>query len=513
MQPTSFSSWYAPITAVALPLAAAWILFIGLSAASYRLANSRFAVTANDERWVDVSDEASNLRSRTRRVRTGRILELTGVALILWSAVLVFTAIALPWPILLGLLTTFAARKFGPYLAFAFVVGTWGAFAVSPEPSRQALLMLAIATWIYILGRRWTRRKYPAYRRGVDQPTLDDWLPAPGIEWRRPWGRAIAGSTVVALLTVGLLYTYAAAKWAAIAGAGELQSVISTARALPLGNLFWWRVLVVVIATARFGTAELLLISGMAAIYLLNGLVLRLWAPDPWDVISRRDPRAFVYLRNFGDDRTRIRAGTYTRVPFLQVIFDVLVPVRRRPFEQVMASLLARHGPVIGAADPRVSGRRVGVLKVALPHQSWSTDVTQWCESAIAVVVSATPATIQDGLREELKLLSSKISHQRIILILGPGKQDDLRRRFADFKAAWPAGSPLLDGLDDERAVSGTLVMVRVPGKGWDCWGSRAGGSDRRRSERQADRVERFPDRDGRGRPTAGSFAGHDLRR
>lgn len=59
MQPTSFS-WYAPITAVALPLAAAWILFIGLSAASYRLANSRFAVTANDERWVDVSDEASN---------------------------------------------------------------------------------------------------------------------------------------------------------------------------------------------------------------------------------------------------------------------------------------------------------------------------------------------------------------------------------------------------------------------------------------------------------------------
>jgi hypothetical protein len=314
-------------------------------------------------------------------------------------------------------------------------------------------------------------------------------------------------------LTVGLLYTYAAAKWAAIAGAGELQSVISTARALPLGKLFWWRVLVVVIATARFGTAELLLISGMAAIYLLNGLVLRLWAPDPWDVISRQDPRAFVYLRNFGDDRTRIRAGTYTRVPFLQVIFDVLVPVRRRPFEQVMASLLARHGPVIGAADPRVSGRRVGVLKVALPHQSWSTDVTQWCESAIAVVISATPATIQDGLREELKLLSSKISHQRIILILGPGKQDDLRRRFADFKAAWPAGSPLLDGLDDERAVSGTLVMVRVPGKGWDCWGSRAGGSDRRRGERQTDRVERFPDRDGRGRPTAGSFAGHDLRR
>ena len=141
MEPTTIS-WYAPITAVLFPLAAAWILFIGWGAVSYRLQNSRFAVTVNDERWVDVSDDASNLRSRTRRVRTGRIVKLTGAALILWSAVFVLNAIALPWAIMLGILTVVAARNFGPYLAFALVVGTGAALVVSPETSRQALWML-----------------------------------------------------------------------------------------------------------------------------------------------------------------------------------------------------------------------------------------------------------------------------------------------------------------------------------------------------------------------------------
>lgn len=466
--------WYAPITAVIFPLAAAWVLFIGLSLVAGRIGEARFSTTTGDDRWVDVSDEAARFHDRSRRVRTGRIVRLTGFGLILWSISLLALTVPTYVLVFVGLLTYLVAKRSGPYLLFWLVIGFGTSLAMSREaPRREALFLLAASVWVYVIGRRWTRQLYPSYRRGTDRPTLDDWLVRPDILWsRRRIGASLASTAVVAAFLLAV-YTFVAAKWTLLTGPRTTSGLHRAARSLPLGHLAVWERLVVALTKSPFALPEVLLIGCVGVLYLINAQVMRLWVPALWEVLPREAPEAFVYLRNFDDDKVKLQAGAYTSLPLLQMIFDVLVPVRKRPFEQVIANLLRRFGPVIGAADPRSRLPTSGTLKASLAHSEWRAEVSRWCESARAVIVSAAPTSIHDGLREELRIISENMGHERIILVLGPGKREEVLSRFAGFKAAMPGGSKLDDDLRHQRVADGTLVMVRVPGRGWDCWGSK----------------------------------------
>jgi hypothetical protein len=76
--PLPVGVWYAPFTVIIFPLVSAWVVAIGAGILLDRVGRARFDVTVGDDRWIDVSDDAERFRSRTRRVRTGRILALTG---------------------------------------------------------------------------------------------------------------------------------------------------------------------------------------------------------------------------------------------------------------------------------------------------------------------------------------------------------------------------------------------------------------------------------------------------
>jgi hypothetical protein len=462
------SIWIAPISAVLLPLLVVWIVFIGSAEMIHTVRQRRQSVVADDDRWEDVGTDAERLHARTRRVRTGRVVRLAGIALLAWYGYLTARSIPATAAVAVAVGVLVLIRLARPLLSFltAVVLALLLAVHIHSE-TWSAMFLLAVAAWVFVVGNRAVHRRYPSYRRGVDQPTLDDWLPVSDLRWSR---RRIAALGVSALVTLGSLLVlafYAAAKWLAIASITDAQA----ARRLWLGDVPGWSDAVRVLAEAPFGTAEVFLIVSGGLVFLGNEVALGLWAPDAWEIVSPEAANTIVYLRNFDDDKTTLRAGSYTRIPFLQVLFDVLVPIRRRRFEQVLASLLRRIGPVIGAADPRTARRERGALKVALAHDAWRDEVRRWCELAQAVVVSATPSQIHDGLRDELKLLSEELSHERIVLVLGPGTPEEVADRFARFRQAFPPGSKLVDDLD-ERAVNGTLVMVRVPGHGWDCWGA-----------------------------------------
>jgi hypothetical protein len=445
----STAVWYAPLSGLVFPLFAAWSVFIGSSAVAEVVGRRSLPVVTGDDRWVDVGSDADQFRSRTRRVRTGRVTRLAGGGLILWSAGLSIQAMPLRYVLLAVGGTALVLRIGRSSVAFLAVAALGILLAIRPDdPARQALFLLAAAAWIFVLGHRAVRRRYPEYRRGVDRPTLDDWLARSDIRWSSRRIAALGVSAVVVAGFVTILFLYAVLKWQSIVLAREDR---------------WTRL--------PFGVPEAVLILCGGGLFLLNELALRLWAPDVWEVVPRDTPRAIVYLRNFDDDKATLRAGSYSRIRLVQVFFDVLVPVRRRGFEQVLAGLLRRFGPVIGAADPRTTLSRRGALKASLPHDAWRDEVKRWCENAVAVVVSATPTRIHPGLRDELKLLSEELSHERLVLVLGPGTGDEIAERFNQFVAAFPENSKLLDDLG-ERAASGTMVMVRVPGRGWDCWGA-----------------------------------------
>jgi hypothetical protein len=76
-------------------------------------------------------------------------------------------------------------------------------------------------------------------------------------------------------------------------------------------------------------------------------------SPCPRDVVAH-DPRpSFLYLRSFDEDRLKLRVSLERRG-----ILELLAPLRRRRFEEVLVRALSAYGPVIAPTGATQSASR-----------------------------------------------------------------------------------------------------------------------------------------------------------
>ncbi|MEH1030519.1 hypothetical protein V6W11_22490 [Micromonospora profundi] len=204
--------------------------------------------------------------------------------------------------------------------------------------------------------------------------------------------------------------------------------------------------------------------------YLLDRAGRRLRMHNAWEAISA-DPRPrILYLRNFGDDKQKVPASALGRVGVWQLLTGWLNPIRTSRFEEILARALARFGPVIAVDPPGTRFSRLGAAKTLLPADNWLDQVALWADDAQAVVVSAAPDDIRPGLHAELKMLAERLTHGRIVLILGPHRSKALLHAAIGRFLLAVHGYPMFRTLVDRPVADGTLVLLHVPTVGWGHW-------------------------------------------
>jgi hypothetical protein len=156
-----------------------------------------------------------------------------------------------------------------------------------------------------------------------------------------------------------------------------------------------------------------------------------------------------------------------------------------RAREVVAGTALARSGPIVAVGQPggtlhglfSAMAPKLGAARTTVAQDDWQDRVRHWAKDARAVVVSATPAQINEGFAWELFTLARDVEHGRVILVFGTGKKAALHRRFGAFLSTL-SGYPLFQDLASGWISDGALILVHVPADGWGTW--RGWGAERR---------------------------------
>ncbi|WP_146179858.1 hypothetical protein [Micromonospora sp. RP3T] len=229
--------------------------------------------------------------------------------------------------------------------------------------------------------------------------------------------------------------------------------------------------------------ARLLFVGLLALMVALaiscDRLARRLRMRNAHEVIDADHRKPILYLRNFGDDRQKLPISALSRSGMWQVSTGWLNPVRRGRFEEILARALFPFGPVIAVDQPNVRFSKLGAAKTRLPHEGWLEQVTTWAMEAHAVVVSATPDELRDGLRSELRMIASALPHGRVVLVLGPRRRKAVLHAAVDRFLREVRDYPLFAELAKWPVADGTLILVHLPQYGWGRW---QGWSARRRT-------------------------------
>jgi hypothetical protein len=357
-----------------------------------------------------------------------------------------------------------------------YLVLVWtGAGTATGRPSQWFFTVLFSAPLALL---PWARRK-----EGVEKRV------------RRPWshsGRGIAGimlravgQTVFVVGAVGyalaLVFTLFGSRAVRVnPDAVGLEAIADSARVL----------LLKLPTELGVGGTFALLVLWSVLCYGLDRLGQRLMALRLDEAKTRNAGRgAFLYLRSFDEDRLRVRASLHGAGPL-----GLLLPFRRIGLEELIATELGRIAPV-GAADPpeeffpsvRAGDRDplsagtvypgnvllspIGGARVRL-GKKWKKRIRAEAYAARAVVIAATPESVNDGFWFELTTAAS-LPHGRVILVAAPwGRHFERRwggllRRRLDIAVLRPnrqgSGTARLSGHGPQSPRRMEGLRLRVP--------------------------------------------------
>lgn len=208
-----------------------------------------------------------------------------------------------------------------------------------------------------------------------------------------------------------------------------------------------------------------LLVPGTAAL-LLDRLGRRLQRLGLHETL-RRDPRPyFLYLRGFDEDSLRVQevAGRFG-------LIEMLAPFIRPRFEEVLAERLAHFGPVIAIASHRARVADLGAAKASFADDQWRDRVEDFAEHARAIVMSATPRQVTDGLGWEIRHIAGRHPDLTLLLVLSPWPRLELQRRWQGF-LAYAQSHPPFDDLGALEPPDGVQVLTWHASTGWRAYGA-----------------------------------------
>ena len=282
-------------------------------------------------------------------------------------------------------------------------------------------------------------------------------------------GYAIRG-TAFALAAGGLSLYHWIVIFATSGGAigGDLAKDRLRADALA-GDLLAWIKLVLILLNNTGWIAVvffLILVLPIFLAYLLDRLGRRVTRTSVPATLASDTRPYFLYLRGFDEDDLRIEESLGRRG-----LIGMLTPFGRPRFEEVLVEHLTTAGPVIAISRGESRLPDLGAAKATLGDDEWQGKVDEWVGGARAVVMSATPDQVREGLLWELTHLSDRPDSPPIVLVIAPWSRAEIQRRFSAFRRA-TAGLPPFSELDAELP-DGVHLAVWTREDGWRAYGAR----------------------------------------
>ncbi|MCR6481248.1 hypothetical protein M8542_00295 [Amycolatopsis sp. OK19-0408] len=409
------------LTSLTLP----WVFWVGGFGLASFIGRDRYAIPAAPGSFVDVERASRNLRWRSY---------------------------------FFGLVTGFQR---GTLAFLLFAVGSlWFGFEVRVMISSLVLVLLFLAlTW----GRR--KLDNPLFRGTVNALTRE-------INVRTCLAALLRFAIRALTLLVGLVYVIAclSAAFGGPDGAfmGNAMRVagqkIAQGSASPTDYLRF----VGIFASGSVWVVGYFLIAFITVMLLVDRLALLLLTKNARELIRTDSRPPILYLRNFGDDKLKVRASRVSRRGLLgRLSFS-----RKRRFEETVAWRINLYSGVVAINDPSNFLPSLGAAKMNLAHNNWKHDVERLANSSLAVLVSATPTNINEGLRWELEMIAQRLSHRRVILLLAPRKKQELLYSWRLFVDA-VRDHPFFDGIKNINPSGAALVVAHIPGVGWKAWGAK----------------------------------------
>lgn len=162
-----------------------------------------------------------------------------------------------------------------------------------------------------------------------------------------------------------------------------------------------------------------------------------------------------LYLRGFDEDALKIAMeGSRT------YLWQAINPVKRYRFEELIAGCFAEAGQVVAVSPPGQELAPLGVRRLLFSNETWQEEVKALMKRCQAVIISATPDQMHDGLAWEIATLNQMGDHIPWALLVAPWPGDEATDRFSRFTQSLPEEGRLsmAAGLEIPR---GLLMLFR----------------------------------------------------
>lgn len=169
--------------------------------------------------------------------------------------------------------------------------------------------------------------------------------------------------------------------------------------------------------------------------------------------------RYVLYLRSFDEDALKCRIDSGRAY-----LIHQLSPVLQHRFEELLASNFSEETTMVAVAPPNQERVQLGANRVAFSNADWKARVEELFHKAEAVIVSATPDSVQPGLMWELNhIAEAELTH--CALVLAPWPAEQRLQRWREFCTV-VSGMSYFRGIEAVEARDRTLLVYRRRG-GW----------------------------------------------
>jgi hypothetical protein len=190
----------------------------------------------------------------------------------------------------------------------------------------------------------------------------------------------------------------------------------------------------------------------------------RVRAPSAREVAERDERRPILLLRAFLDDYVAVDDSDAEKP------FTPFGPTTKVTFEEMLAELFSRCGPVIALGRPGERVPPLGAARLWVSDERWQQGVNELLSDAQLVIMVMGNLENRNGLRWEAEQVLQMMSKypRKVLLVVPPVEEGEVYDRWEQYRQLSRGQMPIYEGgeIAARFAIDGSAEVARIPETG-----------------------------------------------